>query len=192
MRHMPTPLFAQRITIKHPGYGGNNTILLLPACDSTGASGKVHYATIHSACVIIANNLKDGWLSLSRSGQPPLSAATPRNAVFWTRRASASKSARCATWRLTVVLISLVQGCYHDLWQWPVLGLHPGSLDRWYSAAFPASWLYGFAAETVLGRSQRSTFSSLWWQSRATGKHGIRQTGQQQFSWRRRAAWPLG
>jgi hypothetical protein len=118
--------------------------------------------------------------------------ATPRNAMFWTRRASASKSARCATWRLTVVLISLVQGCYHDLWQWPVLGLHPGSLDRWYSAAFPASWLYGFAAETVLGRSQRSTFSSLWWQSRATGKHGIRQTGQQQFSWRRRAAWPLG
>lgn len=71
---MPAPLFAQRITIKHPGYGGNNTILVLPACDGAGASGKAHYATIHSACVIIANNLKNGWLSLSRSGQPPVSA----------------------------------------------------------------------------------------------------------------------
>ena len=71
---MPAPLFAQRITIKHPGYGGNNTILVLPACDGTGASGKAHYATIYSACVIIANNRKDGWLSLSRSGQPPVSA----------------------------------------------------------------------------------------------------------------------
>jgi hypothetical protein len=71
---VPAPLFAQRITIKHPGYGGNNTILVLPACDGAGASGKAHYATIYSACVIIANNHKDGWLSLSRSGQPPVSA----------------------------------------------------------------------------------------------------------------------
>ena len=73
-RHMPAPLFAQRITIKHPGYGGNNTILVLPACDGAGASGKAYYATIYSACVIIANNHKDGWLSLSRSSQPPVSA----------------------------------------------------------------------------------------------------------------------
>jgi hypothetical protein len=71
---MPAPLFAQRITIKHPGYGGNNTILVLSACDGTGASGKAHYATIYSACVTIANNRKDGWLSLARSGQPLVSA----------------------------------------------------------------------------------------------------------------------
>lgn len=68
---MSTPLFAQRITIKHPGYGGNNTILALPACDGVGASGKAHYATIYSACVIVANNNKNGWLSLSRTGEPP-------------------------------------------------------------------------------------------------------------------------
>lgn len=67
---MPPPSFIQRITVKHPGYGGNNTILALPACDGASATGKAHYATIHSACVIIANNRKDGWLSSVRSGQP--------------------------------------------------------------------------------------------------------------------------
>lgn len=67
---MPPPLFTQRITVKHPGYGGNNTILALPACDGADANGKAHFATIHSACAIIANNHKDGWLSASRSGQP--------------------------------------------------------------------------------------------------------------------------
>jgi hypothetical protein len=68
---MPPQSFTQRITIKHPGYGGNNTLIALPACDgAVGASGKAHYATIHSACTIIANNRKDGWLSASQSGQP--------------------------------------------------------------------------------------------------------------------------
>ena len=69
-----TALFAQHITIKYPGYGGNNTSLVLPACDGTCATGKAHYATIYTACVIIANNRKDGRLSLAHSGQPPVSA----------------------------------------------------------------------------------------------------------------------
>jgi hypothetical protein len=43
----------------------------LPACDgAVGASGKAHHATIHSACTIIANNRKDGWLSACQSGIP--------------------------------------------------------------------------------------------------------------------------
>jgi hypothetical protein len=67
---MPPPSFIQRITVKHPGYGGNNTILALPACEGASASGKAHYATVHSACTIVANNRKDGWLSSARSGQP--------------------------------------------------------------------------------------------------------------------------
>ncbi|KAK6421131.1 hypothetical protein LTR95_016845 [Oleoguttula sp. CCFEE 5521] len=67
---MPSPSFVQRITIKHPAYSGSNTILALPACDGTNASGQAHYATVYSACVILANNRKDGWLSSSRSGQP--------------------------------------------------------------------------------------------------------------------------
>jgi hypothetical protein len=29
-----------------------------------------HYATVHSACTIVANNRKDGWLSSARSGRP--------------------------------------------------------------------------------------------------------------------------
>jgi hypothetical protein len=68
---MPPQTFTQRITIKHPGYGANNAILALPACDGTiGVHGKAHYATIHSTCKIIANNRKDGWLSACQSGQP--------------------------------------------------------------------------------------------------------------------------
>lgn len=67
---MPPPSFIQRITVKHPGYGGNNTILALPACDGASAAGKAHYSTIHSACAIVANNRKDGWLSSARSGLP--------------------------------------------------------------------------------------------------------------------------
>lgn len=43
--------------------------------------------------------------------------ATPRIAVVWTRRTSASNLARCTVWRLTVVFISLVQGCYRDFTQ---------------------------------------------------------------------------
>jgi hypothetical protein len=66
---MSFPSFIQRITIKHPGYSGNNTILALPACDGTDSQGKAHYATVHSACAIVANNRKDGWLSSDRSGQ---------------------------------------------------------------------------------------------------------------------------
>ncbi|KAM0721340.1 hypothetical protein Q7P37_003044 [Cladosporium fusiforme] len=67
---MPRASFIQRITVKHPGYGGNNTILALPACDGASAPGKAHYATVHSACTIVANNRKDGWLSSARSGRP--------------------------------------------------------------------------------------------------------------------------
>jgi hypothetical protein len=67
---MPPTSFIQRITVKHPGYGGNNTILALPACDGASAPGKAHYATVHSACTIVANNRKDGWLSSARSGRP--------------------------------------------------------------------------------------------------------------------------
>ncbi|OQN95332.1 hypothetical protein B0A48_18767 [Cryoendolithus antarcticus] len=65
---MPSPSFVQRIIIKHPAYSGSNTILALPACDGTNASGQAHYVTVYSACVILANNRKDGWLSSSRSG----------------------------------------------------------------------------------------------------------------------------
>lgn len=64
-----SPSFIQRITVKHPGYGGNNTILVLPACDGADATGRAHYATIHAACAIIANNRTDGWLSSNRSGE---------------------------------------------------------------------------------------------------------------------------
>merc|ERR1712014_564548 len=67
---MPPKSHCQRITIKHPGYGRNNTLFALPACDGAGAEGKAHYATVHSACTIIANNRQDGWLSSSPSGEP--------------------------------------------------------------------------------------------------------------------------
>jgi len=67
---MPPKPHCQRITIKHPGYGRNNTLFALPACDGAGAGGKAHYATVHSACTIIANNRQDGWLSSSLSGEP--------------------------------------------------------------------------------------------------------------------------
>ena len=58
-----------RITIKHPGYSGSNTILTLSACDGTNGGGRAHYATTLSACAIIANNCSGGWLSSSRTGQ---------------------------------------------------------------------------------------------------------------------------
>ncbi|KAK1807419.1 hypothetical protein LTR12_018234, partial [Friedmanniomyces endolithicus] len=59
----------QRITIKHPGYGGNNTLLALPACDG-GSKSHAHYATVHAACTIFADSPSDGWLSPSRNGEP--------------------------------------------------------------------------------------------------------------------------
>lgn len=63
----PSPI--QRITIKHPGYSGSNTLLALPACDGKDSS-YTHYATVLAACNIFAANRSDGWLSLSRSGEP--------------------------------------------------------------------------------------------------------------------------
>ncbi|GAB1729066.1 hypothetical protein NU195Hw_Modified_129t1 [Hortaea werneckii] len=69
---MAPKAFCQRITIKHPGYGGSNTLFALSACDGTGAEGKAHYPTVHSACAIIANNRYDGWLSSTLSGEPRL------------------------------------------------------------------------------------------------------------------------
>jgi hypothetical protein len=41
----------------------------LPTCDGASATGKAHYATVHSACTIVANNRKDRWLSSARSGR---------------------------------------------------------------------------------------------------------------------------
>ena len=58
-----------RITIKHPGYGGNNTLLALPACDGANNSC-AHYATVLAACNIFAGNPSDGWLSTSRNSEP--------------------------------------------------------------------------------------------------------------------------
>ena len=61
----------RRITIKHPGYQGNNTLLTLPACD--GVRGDcAHYATIHTACSIVSGNALNGWLSTSRAGDPTI------------------------------------------------------------------------------------------------------------------------
>ena len=59
----------QRIAIKHPGYGGNNTLLALPACDG-GSKSHAHYATVHATCTILADSPSDGWLSPSRNGEP--------------------------------------------------------------------------------------------------------------------------
>ena len=59
----------QRITIKHPGYSGSNTILTLSACDGTTGGGRVHCATTLNACAITANNCSGGWLSSLRNGQ---------------------------------------------------------------------------------------------------------------------------
>jgi hypothetical protein len=73
-RKMPLPSFFQRIIIKHPGYGGNNNILKLPAYDGDETQGRAHYSTIHAACAIIANNRTDGWLSISSSGEPRVEA----------------------------------------------------------------------------------------------------------------------
>ncbi|KAK3046438.1 hypothetical protein LTR09_012077 [Extremus antarcticus] len=65
----PATFIIHRITIKHPGYGGNNTLLALPACDGISKS-HAHYATVHAACSIIAYSSADGWLSPSRNGEP--------------------------------------------------------------------------------------------------------------------------
>ncbi|KAK3614758.1 hypothetical protein LTR56_027038 [Elasticomyces elasticus] len=57
-----------RVTIKHPGYrGSGNTLLTLPATDGADHSS-AHYDTVHIACVVIAGNEFDGWLSASQSG----------------------------------------------------------------------------------------------------------------------------
>jgi hypothetical protein len=71
---MPLPSFFQRIIIKHPGYGGNNNILKLPAYDGDETKGRTHYSTIYAACAIIANNRTDRWLSTSNSGEPRVEA----------------------------------------------------------------------------------------------------------------------
>jgi hypothetical protein len=78
--------------------------------------------------------------------------APPPDAVVWTGRALSSTPTRCAIWRLAIVLISLVQGCYPELMQWLIWKAQPWSLDRWYGAAFPATWLCGFVAESLWGR----------------------------------------
>jgi hypothetical protein len=68
---MPPQSVTQRITIRHSGYGGNNSSLALPACDgAVGVPGKAHYATIHSACTIITDNHKHGWLSACHVQSP--------------------------------------------------------------------------------------------------------------------------
>jgi hypothetical protein len=53
-----------------PVSSGNNTFLALLACDDTGTIGQAHYATVHSVCVIIANNRKFRRLASLRSGLP--------------------------------------------------------------------------------------------------------------------------
>jgi hypothetical protein len=81
---------------------------------------------------------------MSRSPRTRPVPATPQYAVVWARRASASKSACCTIWHLTLVHISLVQGCYRDLHsdRSPSCILVAQTGD----AAFPAWWLCGSVA----------------------------------------------
>lgn len=63
-----TQLRLEFIEIQHPGYDDSNTLIRMPAVDGEPRRKGVHYATIHSACAILANNRFDGYLSRSKSG----------------------------------------------------------------------------------------------------------------------------
>jgi hypothetical protein len=56
-----------RINIRHPGYGPDHD-LLFSLHTPDHASGGVHYGLVLDACAIIADNRRDGWLSVDREG----------------------------------------------------------------------------------------------------------------------------
>ena len=65
-----TPLSTSKISIRHPGYpdaGAKNEMLLLPAFD--GPDGGLHHGTVRLACAIVAGNIWNGSLAVSRGGQ---------------------------------------------------------------------------------------------------------------------------
>ncbi|KAL9000487.1 MAG: hypothetical protein Q9188_005659 [Gyalolechia gomerana] len=65
-----TPLNAERISVRHPGYpdsGAKNELLILPANDTP--DGGLHHGTVWLSCAIIAGNAWTGYLTGNRGGQ---------------------------------------------------------------------------------------------------------------------------
>ncbi|KAH6668239.1 hypothetical protein B0J14DRAFT_442569, partial [Halenospora varia] len=57
----------ERVNIRHPGYGSSHD-LLFSLHTPDHASAGVHYGLVLDACAIIADNRRDGWLSVDREG----------------------------------------------------------------------------------------------------------------------------
>ena len=57
----------ERINIRHPGYSPSNDLIFsLHTLDH--ATAGVHHGFVLDACAIIADNRRDGWLSIDRGG----------------------------------------------------------------------------------------------------------------------------
>lgn len=57
----------ERVNVRHPGYGPTRN-LLFSLYPPDHASAGVHYGLALDACAIIADNRRDGWLSIDREG----------------------------------------------------------------------------------------------------------------------------
>ncbi|KAK4891839.1 hypothetical protein LTR49_028635, partial [Elasticomyces elasticus] len=56
----------KRVTIHHPGYEGDNDILIeLLAAD--GANGGLDFETMHTVCAMVAGNCWDGYFSRTKA-----------------------------------------------------------------------------------------------------------------------------
>ena len=57
----------ERINIRHPGYSPSHDLLFSLHTPDRVTAG-VHYGLVLDACAIIADNRRDGWLSIDREG----------------------------------------------------------------------------------------------------------------------------
>lgn len=57
----------ERINIRHPGYSPSHDLLFSLHTPDHATAG-LHYGLILDACAIIADNRRDGWLSIDREG----------------------------------------------------------------------------------------------------------------------------